>query len=70
MIKLPWRRKVRIKMDDLMMENFIKDILSCPDKWISRSMFQALTIDINVKYPKRLRRRISNWLVERCINET
>ena len=69
-MKLPWKKKVKIRMDDLMLENFIKDILCCPKTWTSRSMFHSLTIDIDVKHPKRLRRRIFNWLSERCRYES
>jgi len=69
-MKLPWRKKVKIRMDDLMMENFIKDILCCPKKWTSHSMFQSLTIGIDVKNPKQLRASILHWLVERRRHET
>ena len=70
MIKLPWRKRVKIRLDDLAMECFIKDMLSCPEHWISESMFQTLIIDINVRRPAQLRRRILNWLTERRVNET
>jgi len=70
MIKLPWGKKVKISMNDIVMENFIKDMLSCPKDFVYRSMFQSIEIDIDVKHPERLRRRIFHWLVERCQYET
>ena len=62
-MKIPWRKQTRIIMNDIMLESFIKDLLSDRGTvWTYRSIFQEHIVDRNVKDIALVRSKILEWL--------
>ena len=61
-MRLPWKKRVRIKFDDESLKSFIRDMLGGPWQWRHNSMFQELTIDLHVADIAEVRREIYEWL--------
>ena len=64
-MKVPWRKKIEIDMDDQFLKLFIKDLLGDSDRWEYRSMFQHLTIKKKIVNPAVIRLDIFGWLKRR-----
>ncbi len=64
-MKIPWRKKVRIKFDDESLAMFIRDLLGGPWQWRHNSMFQQLIIDLHLTDIKNIREEIFDWLERR-----
>ena len=62
---MSWKKKVRISMDDDMVETFIKDLLSGPWQWVYKSFFQEIRIDLHMSDPAEIRNRVLEWLERR-----
>lgn len=60
-----WKRRVRIKLDDEKLIDFVKDILTGPWKWRYHSMFQELTLDLHINNIEEVRQNILEWLKSR-----
>lgn len=65
-MRLPWKKKVRIKFDDESLKSFIKDLLGTSWQWRYNSMFQQLTIDLHIADIAEVRREIYEWLERRA----
>lgn len=65
-MKIPWKRKVRIKVNDNLLTSMIKDLLSQKTStWKYSSMLQELKIDRYVVDLKKVQRDIHEWLERR-----
>jgi len=64
-MKIPWKKKVRIRFDDESLISFIKDLLGHSWKWRYRDMFQELDIDLHISDFEDVRRNIYEWLERR-----
>ena len=62
-MKIPWKRKVRIKVNDNLLTSMIKDLLSQKTStWKYSSMLQELKIDRCVVDLKKVQRDIERWI--------
>ena len=68
-MRIPWKKRVRIKFDDESLTMFVRDLLSAPRQWRHNSMFQELTIDLHIVDIARVRSEIHEWLERRKKNE-
>ena len=64
-MRIPWKRRVRIKLDDESLGMFVRDLLSGPWQWRHNSVFQELTIDLHIADIARVRSEIHEWLERR-----
>jgi len=64
-MKSPWRKKVRLTMDDCFLNCFIKGLLSTTTSWNYQSMFQELQIKLKIKDIEKVRRDLHEWLERR-----
>ena len=61
-MKLPWRRKVSIILDDQFLESIIKSLLSDSKYFNYLSMFQEITLHLKIKDLHKVQRNIHEWL--------
>ena len=66
-MRISWKKRVRIRMNDELLTNFIKDLLGHSRKWQYRSIFQELDIDLHVADIKNVRKDILDWLERRSL---
>lgn len=64
-MKLSWRKKVRIRLDDEHLKSFIKDLLGSSWQWRYQGVFQSLQIDLHIADINDVRRDILSWLERR-----
>ena len=58
----PRKKRVRIKMNDEFLTNFIKDLLGHSWSWRYNSVFQELKIDLHIADISNVRKDILEWL--------
>ena len=62
-MKVPYQRRVEIKMSRKALENFIKELLSCDDESVQYStLSQELIINKEIKFINLVRKNIAEWL--------
>ena len=65
-MKIPWKKRVKLRLVGNDFEQFIKELLSGAWQWRHETMFQKLTIEITSVNMKEVRSNLQRWLERRA----